>query len=95
VLTAGEYIEGADEDDESGLEVFWGETLLGTIEATQRKSVPATSHHWHQEEGETDQSWFRRVFQLDLDEHETVRFQHLLGLACHDLLKAWQEDEDY
>jgi hypothetical protein len=95
VLTAGEYIEAVEEDAESGLQVLWGETLLGTIEATQRKGVPATSHHWHKEEGETDQSWFRRVFQLQLDKHETVRVQHLLGLACHELLKERQEDEDY
>ena len=95
VVTAGEYIEGVDEDDESGLEVFWGETLLGTVEPSQRKGIPGMSHNWHKEAGETDQSWFRRVFRLDLDEHETVRVQHLLGLACHDLLKARLEEEDY
>jgi hypothetical protein len=94
VLTAGEYIEPAEEDAESGLQVFWGEILLGTIEATQRKGVPATSHHWHKKQGETDQFWFRRVLQLDLNEQETVRVQFLLGLACHDLLKAMQDDED-
>jgi hypothetical protein len=71
------------------------EILLGTIESTQRKGVAATSQHWRKEQGETDQSWLRRIFQLDLDEQETVRLQFLLGLACHDLLKARQEDEDF
>jgi hypothetical protein len=32
---------------------------------------------------------------LDLDEQESVRIQYLVRLACYDLLKAMQEDEDY
>lgn len=95
ILNAGEYLEPAEEDAESGLQVFWGDLLLGTIEATQRKGIPGTSHNWHKGQGETDQSWFLRILQLDLDEHETVRVQHLLGLACHDLLKAHQKEDDF
>ena len=95
VVTAGEYIEAVEEDDDSGLEVLWGGILLGTVEETQRKGVTGTSHYWHKEQGETDQAWFRQVFQLDLDEHETVRVLSLLCRACDERLKAHREDEDY
>jgi hypothetical protein len=96
VLTAGKYVEGADEDDqERGLEVYWGAILLGTIEATQRKGIPGLSYHWRKEGEETTCSWVHRVLRLDLDEQESVRITYLLWLACAELYEAWREDEDY
>jgi hypothetical protein len=89
VVTVGGFVRGLDEEEsDTGLQVFWGDTFLGTIIPTEKEGVPCLRHRWSQNDGEAMRDWFLRLLGLDLDEQESSRVQWLIKCACWDLYQA-------